>query len=382
MLHFRSAAVVSVVLSAMACSSSGGGGGACPPDAGTCLPAGGAGNTGGFGNTGNGGVGNTGTGGSGNSATGGFGNGGSGGVGNGGSGGVGNGGSGGGGTGATGGSGPNPNLGRQCVTQAECGTGLTCITASSGAFAGEGPAKGMCTADCTVDPNVCTDLDPTGICLDFGQGTSFCMEGCSFGPDTSTQFDPNKCHGRQEVACTALLDETGNVFPACIPQCNSNADCGGLLCNPETGGCTTSAPTGLSLGTTCTVPASGGTDACTGTCTQFVNGSGANLVAMCTERCTLGASPACSWTGNGPAPAACLFVSTAILDNGGAGIGDAGSCGLLCDCNSDCKTSALVCRPWEGVNAGATEAFFQRAGFCSDPDNGDGTTNPGITSCP
>jgi hypothetical protein len=369
----------SLLLGITACGSSTGGGGGCPPDAGQCGLGGG--NTGGFGNTGNtgntGGFGNTGnTGGFGNTGntgnTGGFGNtGNTGGFGNtGNTGGFGNSG----GSGGSGGGTFNPNLGRACATQAECGTGLSCITANSGAFDGEGPAKGYCTVDCTNDDTICSAIDSGAICLAMNSGDAYCFEGCSFGPDTLTAFDPNKCHGRQEVAC-APVDEFGTA--ACLPTCNSNADCGGTLkCSPETGSCSTTTPTGLALGQTCVQPPTGGVDPCKGNCTGFQDSSGSVSFYMCTENCTLGAAPSCGWTGpgTGPAPAACLYVSTIILDNGGAGIGDRGSCGNLCDCNAQCNSN-LVCNAWTGPNAQATKDFFQRNGYCGE---GGGS---GITTC-
>jgi hypothetical protein len=262
------------------------------------------------------------------------------------------------------------------------------VKADSGSFDGEGPAKGYCSTDCTNDDTICAQFQATGAapvqCLAFESGQSWCFEGCTFGPDGLTQFDPNKCHGRQEVAC-APLDEVGTA--ACLPQCNSDTDCGGgLTCNPRTGSCGTTALTCsvtpcLSLGSPCVQDIDGGTNQCKGQCIGFVHQSGQDpFTYMCAENCTLGAAPSCGWTGpgTGPSPAACLFVSTIILDNGGAGIGDRGSCGQLCDDNCDCSNPDLVCNAWTGAAAQSNKDFFQRNGYCSDPLQEDGGTSAGI----
>ncbi len=384
---------------AMACANSSGGGGGSGATGGQGnfggfgnfggVDGGGAtggfgnvGNTGGFGNTGNsGGVGNTGN-------TGGFGNtGNSGGVGNtGNTGGFGN-------TGNTGGVGGSTgaNLGAACTSNANCGGGLICATASSGMLGGGGPAKGLCTADCTNDTSVCQNFGFNAVCLDYGGGASFCVESCAFGPSSLSAFNPNKCHGRQEVACTPLFSDTGvsctsdtqcgggicsgtcmDVIPGCLPSCNGDSDCGpGLYCDPATGLCGTSPKTGLPVGQTCTQPTGTGTDACRGTCTN-IQGSSGPVTSICTEHCTLGAYPSCGWSGTGPANAACLFTNTAIKD---PGYGDAGSCGQLCNCNTDCSDSNFVCLAWTGANASSIEAAYQKKGYCG------AAGGSGLTTC-
>jgi len=269
------------------------------------------------------------------------------------------------------------------MTDAECGAGLTCITTNATVFDGEGPAKGYCTTDCAADNTVCGQFDPKSVCLQYDNGKAYCMEGCTFGPASLPQFDPSKCHGRQEVACRPLFDSVGNfTVAACLPQCNASSDCGtGLSCNPRTGLCTTTSPIGKSVGETCVQALDGGTEECKGFCTGIVHQSSQQpFTYVCTEGCTTGASPSCGWAGPGttPAPAACLFSSTVIIDNGGPGLGDLGSCGQLCDCNSDCKSSAFVCRAWTGSTAAQLTAFFGKAGFCSDPLNDDGGIDPGL----
>jgi len=289
-----------------------------------------------------------------------------------------------GGSGGTGGS-TTVRLGRACATDAECGQGLTCLK-DGGKLDGDDPAKGYCTVDCSTDNAVCDQFDTNSVCLQYDNGSAFCMEGCTFGPQGLQQFDPKKCHGREEVACRPLFDEGGNfTVAACLPQCNSDADCGsGKTCNPRTGGCGTTVTTGKAVGEPCVQDLEGGTNECKGICIGFVHDSGDDpFTYMCAENCTAGASPSCGWggPGSGPATAACLFTSTVIIDKGGPGLGDFGSCGQLCDCNADCKNPDLVCRAWTGANASQLVSFFSRQGFCSDPLNDDGGTDPGIATC-
>lgn len=286
-----------------------------------------------------------------------------------------------GGTGATGGSTAQTALGRACATDAECGPdGLTCEQASDTNFDGEGPAKGYCTIACTDDTTCApfSGADPA-VCAPFVNGQAFCFEGCTFGPSGNNAFILTKCHGRTEVACTPMDDPFTKA--ACLPQCNADADCGGggLTCNAKTGQCGTTVLTGLPLGSTCVQDLEGGTDACKGRCGGLVHsGSGTVFTYMCFESCTTSAQTACGWTvGSGPAAAACLFTSTVIIDNGGSGAGDAGSCGQLCNTNCDCLNAQLVCEAWSGA-AAPNKDFFQKEGYCSDPLQTDGSMNPGI----
>jgi hypothetical protein len=291
----------------------------------------------------------------------------------------------GGGTAATGGSdaGDITPLGRACATDADCGSNLTCAKPDSGIFLGEGPAHGYCTRSCAEDVSVCALYEvfngPAATCIVMGDGSSYCFEGCKFGPNELTAFDSDKCHGRPEVACSPVFDEFGYARPACLPQCNSDADCGaGLGCNPRTGTCGANVATGDPVGTPCGQPV-GGKSTCKGECVGFVHVSGEDpFTFMCAESCTVGAPSACGWSGNGAAPAACLFSSTIVSGHGGPGAGDLGSCDQLCNDNCDCSNPDLVCTAWTGANADANQAFFQREGFCADPLEDNGIQNPGI----
>ncbi len=331
------------------------------------------------GGTSTGGAGAGGTGAMGGSATGGAG----GGVG--GTGGVGGGNP----TGGAGGTGGTPmvndRLGRSCTTDAECGVGLGCVAPDSRSFDGQGPAGGLCTADCAGNLERCSALDPTSVCLSFDNGNAFCIPGCTFGPTSLTSFASNKCHGRSDVACSPLTDNSGVVVPACIPQCNSDADCGALFCDPATGLCGTTPRAGDPVGAPCLPPAPGGAETCRGSCGNFALGTMGNTTSMCGERCTTGAGNSgqgsCGWNGpgTGPADAFCLFAFGAVIDNGGPGFGDLGSCAPLCSCNADCANTDLICNP---VDNAAFTMTTGREGVCSDPTEPDGSPADEIDVCP
>jgi len=140
-------------------------------------------------------------------------------------------------------------------------------------------------------------------------------------------------------------------------------------------------PTGKSLGEACsTTPP----ETCEGVCQDLEHSNGQVFTSLCMEGCTHGATPACGWAGpgTGPAGAACLYADPVVAKNGGPSIGDLGRCGLLCDCNSQCKNPALTCVAWSGANAAQVQSFFGRAGYCGDPLGGDAGVNPGLPTCP
>ena len=329
---------------------------------------GGAGGSGGAaassGTAGSGGLGGDGGGGSGGDGGVGPGGVGPGGVGpGGGPGGVGPGGVGGG----TGG-GPTSDLGSRCDSDGDCDGGLFCVRSDSALFDGQGPAFGICTADCTGGAVQCASLKPGALCVAMG-ASSYCFEGCSFGPTTQNQFSINKCHGRPELACSPL-DAGGTIFPGCLPNCNSDADCAAGFCDRGTGMCASVPPPGLALNSPC----SGMNHAqCLGNCGQIETSPGMT-VELCTERCTVGAFDACGWDGSPPADGLCIFSVAAVISGGGPGVGDLGLCGQACDCTAECRNPAMICAPWG--DDGSLEAQTGKAGFCGT-DNSMGE----LTSC-
>ena len=263
-------------------------------------------------------------------------------------------------------------FGSACASAVQCG-GLTCLTPSSGALDGGGPAKGLCTAACASDFD-CQGLGSNAVCLEYSTGVGFCFEGCSFGNPGNT-FLPSKCHGRPEMACSPLSDGVSLVGQACLPQCNSDADCGTLHCDPKSGLCRATPATGKDLGAEC-VQQDGGPGECKGNCTGIVNpGSSVPFTYTCTERCTLGAPAQCGWDGTSQAPGFCLFSSTLIST---PGIGDQGSCAQLCSCNADCKNPSFVCRAFNDPNF---EATLGQKGYCGSSSIQGGGVDPGIPVC-
>ena len=297
-----------------------------------------------------GGAGNASTGGFSAGGSGGFGNVGGGGIGGGGTGNVAGGGVGGGvgGVGAVGGGGVGGGsaaLGRACVSDAECGPNLFCLGPNNKNWA---PARGLCTTQCPATGAGCEGIAPGARCAALGPPQAqefYCLEGCQPGPPGAQSFDPNKCHGRQEVACT----EQAAGGRLCQPTCNGNLDCpSGYSCNPKLGLCTQAAASGKPIGAACN-----NDQQCRGTC---LGGLGQ---PSCVEPCTIGAIPSCGWSGPGtPAEAFCLFVAGSFAN---VGVGDAGLCGKLCDCDDDCLPSQQC----EGFGDPQSEQIFMKKGYCT-----------------
>ncbi len=258
-----------------------------------------------------------------------------------------------GGSAASGGSGgvESVTLGGRCDFDWECVSGLGCMRADSGVLDAASPAFGLCTKSCASDPNACAPFG--GLCWQVASGVAYCVEACEFGPTGAESFDPDKCHGRPELACSPFGNEA-----ACLPRCNRDADCKlGWFCDPRDGLCRQEQPSGLPLGSACDESA----DTCLGVCE-----SGA-----CEEACTFGAPLSCGNTSSSePAGAYCLHGDDAIPLGAGPGAGDLGQCVPLCDCDDDCP-SPLVCLSFGGSPLAAETL---REGFC-------GTGSPSLGPC-
>lgn len=284
----------------------------------------------------------------------------------------------GGATSSSGGAGGNTqtaNLGKACVTDANCGANLFCVV---------DPAvpNGFCSADC-VDDGDCEKLSPGSQCLTSPDG-GICFQGCEFGSGALTA----KCQGREDFSCQLFaVDQSGTicsrdadcavvgpayfcisntcVSSACLPTCGSDADCGELFCDLASGFCVADKPTGLALGSKCDPDAD--PDPCAGVCIGAADSSD----GLCSGICNLGAPSACGWDGTGPADSGCLFVPGF---NDMAGLGDAGFCGQLCDCTRDCRSSEFACVELSSAAA----KVFKRAGVCAIP----GAEDKVLSTCP
>lgn len=203
-----------------------------------------------------------------------------------------------------------------------------------------GPAHGMCTYNCKGNPGACKTVATGSFCA-YAPGVALCVEDCS--PDGTGAFNPNKCHGRPDLGCFYSDDGWG-----CVPNCNSDADCGaGNYCNPKNGLCQSTPPTGLPTGAACT-PNQGD---CAGIC-QLVGGK----VNVCANRCTLGAVPSCGWKGPGSVAPALCRMTTGWAQYGGKtnGTGDLAYCLQTCNCDADCTAPGARCWPLPDAIAAAS----------------------------
>ena len=287
-------------------------------------------------------------------------------------------------TGGTGGGTVATKLAKACVNDGECGAGLTCITPDSAAWDGEGPAHGYCTATCTAAAD-CAAFDPTAECVSFDGTQGYCLSGCTVG----APFGPGKCQGRADVGCNQFLRGTAvapcgannacpagqacatdgqchETFSACAALCAIDADCPtGHTCNPGSGLCTTTAPTGKDLGQSCKSTPSGTPGECKGFCVGVTG----TTERFCSQLCVVGVPNSCGWAGPGnKGDALCGLV----FDQA-ATAGDVGACSYLCDCNADCPTG-YICEPDADVQTNVL-----RAGSCSPATGAD--AGAGIVSC-
>ncbi len=276
---------------------------------------------------------------------------------------VGGAGPGGAGPGGAGGS-PTPDgaaMGRACRVTAECG-GLTCI-GGDGSADRAWPARGWCSLDCTDDPGVCAGLRADAACIPLDPAAldrrAMCVEGCQYGPENLQSFEPAKCGGRSEAACSPNPVGGG---PVCLPQCNADGECDGGVCNPRTGLCQREPVAGARVGASCDTSTS---DACRGECIDYPL-TDASTAGVCFERCTTGALPACGWDGpgTGDADAFCVYAYSEVVDGGGPGVGDLGACGQLCNCDDECRSPAFRCVAHDSAQF---EQATGKAGICSDP---------------
>jgi len=236
-------------------------------------------------------------------------------------------------------------LGAACKNDAECSNDLTCVKAEGGAIEGGGPPHGLCTKPCESD-SVCEALDAQSSCEPLGAlgSTRYCLERCQPGPRSLSYFDPEKCHGRPELACSALGKSAARSV--CKPQCNSDGDCeSGFFCHPRDGLCRSTPAAGLPVGSRCNVSSD-----CQGHCIT-VGGS-----QTCSDWCTEGARNACNNSYTGPFDQLCLLVFTTLAARGGPGIGDQNACVELCDVDADCGNPGVRCAPF------ALGQYAQRTG--------------------
>ena len=116
-----------------------------------------------------------------------------------------------------------PTTGNACSASSDCGAGLTCLSADTDSFAGAGgPPGGYCSATCGAG----SPCPETGaVCVGIGGGAGICLRGC----DPSALAD---CGGRDTLVCNSFTGGDPTVG-FCVPQCNSDDDCGERVCGPD-----------------------------------------------------------------------------------------------------------------------------------------------------
>lgn len=305
-----------------------------------------------------------------------------------------------------------------------------CAALGSDAVCHDFGSASFCVRACSFGPIGLTTFDPNK-CL--GRPDVACAPTYAASSlDLSCTLDAQCLTGQKCGDTQRCLD----LVPVCLPSCNSDADCAaGLKCDPLDGLCRATVPTGKKIGEECTptsaagdasgtggttsadAAADGGSRECRGSCLEIAAQAGAPAY-MCTESCTFGAFPSCGWGpsldggtldsgtfdsaadapaggngGNGGnkgsggagtsdgastanrADAFCMFASPEVRNGGGPSAGDRGSCGQLCDCNTDCLHPRMICRDFANVTI---QQLLGRTGFCTLPEQVEGGIETGI----
>jgi len=238
-------------------------------------------------------------------------------------------------------------IGDACAADTDCPAGLICLLPNDPALTSGGPANGLCTRTC-LSISDCTKADAGAACVDVGGGAAYCLEGCSPGDPVSLS---DKCHGRVDMACTGYAQDT--VF-LCSPQCRADAECGaGLFCNPTSGLCVQTKPSGDPVGTPCDPAAA--TDPCLGICLTTSAAGVVPATGTCAELCSIGTE--CMYAGTKPAG----FCVGALSASSGAL--DLGYCEPSCNCDADCKLPGDICAAFTSDLA-TVKADLGTAGFC------------------
>ncbi len=238
-------------------------------------------------------------------------------------------------------------IGRPCAADGDCAQGLRCMMSSGDEWLSGGPANGYCTADCIDDPFVCSTIDTSSFCLQMGDETAVCIQGCLAGGLGV------KCQGRGDVACDTATLTDGTGF--CRPMCRNDDDCDGRKCDLGNGACLDDLPVGDPVGTECDP------DAEISTCESGLCLPLGDDYAVCTGLCTYGETGCGS--PDGPAEDGASAVCAFPFDSG-AGVGDVGLCIQRCSCDGDCLHSNGTCV----IVPDQLAEVFGAPGLCFEPD--------------
>ena len=167
-----------------------------------------------------------------------------------------------------------------CQSDTDCGPGLSCDTASGACVQG-GPAAGAIGAACN-QPSDCTATPGTPFCGNFPGG--YCSTDCSANSSICGTGATCVDLGAGASDCLGSCTSASNCRPGyrcapagatsvCVPQCQSNNDCGGStpVCDTTSGNCVAST-TGTSTVETVDLTAGGPV-------TVFSNQLGAAVIA-------------------------------------------------------------------------------------------------------
>lgn len=266
-------------------------------------------------------------------------------------------------------------LGNGCRIDADCGGGLECWSSSAAgraAFPGGAP-RGYCTLPCRQSSD-CTRVDPSAACSNPGpDGAGTCLRGC-----LSKDPLPNeaKCLDRVDQLCLSVaalglepFSATQRQVGVCVPQCGSDDDCDGRLCDPVQGTCVDERPPGLPIGAACTLD----TDCAGNICSAFPSGA-----RFCTGACSLDGLGCGYGDDADPREAACIAP---WLNEGGVTEGrqDLGLCAELCYATADCTQPDWSCDTSRGGPPGSGGVCIPNLdlfGSAGPPDAGSDAAAP------
>jgi hypothetical protein len=257
-------------------------------------------------------------------------------------------------------------LGGPCEADADCGAELECWSASAAgraAFIG-GAAHGYCTRPCARLED-CAAFDPLAACTGAGpDGLGTCLRGC-----LSKDPLPNeaKCLDRVDQVCLSAAAlgieplSAQRQAGACLPQCGSDEDCSGRVCDLAQGTCVDERAPGLPIGAAC------GADAdCAGAvCSAFPSGA-----SFCSAACSLDGLGCGHGPDVDPRPAACV-AAWLNVDGVSEGRQDLGLCLELCYVTADCTQPDWSCDTRQGGPVGSGGVCVPNADrFPGEPDAG------------
>jgi hypothetical protein len=249
-------------------------------------------------------------------------------------------------------------LAAACETNADCGSGLLCMTSGGAALFNGGAANGFCTADCSTDAAVCGAIQSGATCIGVSDTVAYCFAGCEPGGAPAT-----KCQGRAEVAC----DYVTLTAPFCRPMCGTDSDCDGRKCDVGLGVCVDTLSGAGEIGAPCDPNATTTTECKSGTCVKGGTTGTANT-GTCTGLCTIG-TEGCSVEG-----AARGGDGWCAPFESGSNAGDIGVCSQICDCDGQCSNDSYRCLTFSEA---AIDAFGVN-GMCVEQDSDTTTLSDGF----